>query len=410
MKPFHDTSEIVIAPELIHQVIGQEDALEIIKIAARQRRFILLIGDPGTGKSMLGQALAQNLTPLPPQATLLFHNKTDPTHPISKTIPADEVEATLKKQSKIVKDLNRVNTLIYVSVLVLIAVASAVFAWTQSQPSLLFWGVFLLIAVVLLRKKVFPDNHAFQPKLLFPVDADPLPFVDATGFHEGGLLGDVRHDPYQSGGQETPPHLLIEAGAIHRAHHGVLYIDEVSTLSIESQLSLLTAIQNKEFPITGRSPGSSGTMVQTKPVPCDFTLVIAGHKEDLAQLHPALRSRMQGYGYEIYMNSEMPDSPEHRENLIRFVAQEVEKDGKIPHFIHDAVEAIIQAAIELSGETGKITCRFRELGGLIRAAGDQAIMHQHQWVMEEDVKTARQLHASLEEKMKNSHSKMGPSG
>ncbi len=410
MKPFHDTSEIPIASELIHQVVGQEDAVEIIKIAAHQRRFVLLIGDPGTGKSMLGQALAQNLPPLSPQATLLFHNKTDPTHPISKTIPAEEVAVTLKKQSGLAKDFNRVNTLIYMSVLILIAVASVVFTWTQSQPSLLFWGIFLLIAVVLLRKKVFPDNHDFQPKLLFPIHDNHLPFVDATGFHEGGLLGDVRHDPYQSGGQETPPHLLIEAGAIHRANHGVLYIDEVSTLSIESQLSLLTAIQNKEFPITGRSPGSSGTMVQTKPVPCDFTLVIAGHKEDLEQLHPALRSRMQGYGYEIYMNSEMPDSSEHRENLVRFIAQEVEKDGKIPHFTHDAVEAIIQAAIALSGEIGKMTCRFRELGGLIRAAGDQAIMRQHPQVTEADVKIAQKLHASLEEKMKNVHSKIGPSG
>lgn len=400
MKPFNDTSEIATTSELLGQVIGQEEAVAIIKIAARQRRFVLLIGDPGTGKSMLGQALAENLPSLSPQATLLLHNKTDPTRPASKTVPAEEVEKTLKHHAKLLKDLNRVNSLIYISILALVALAAVVFAWSQSQPSLLFWGGLLCIAVVVLRKRVFPDFQTSQPKLLFPVHAEQLPFVDATGFREGGLLGDVRHDPYQSGGQETPPHLLIEAGAIHRAHHGVLYIDEVSTLSIESQLSLLTAIQNKEMPITGRSPGSSGTMVQSTPIPCDFTLVIAGHKQDLEALHPALRSRMQGYGYEIYMNSDMEDNPGHRESLAQFIAQEVKKDGKIPHFTYEAVQAIIQAALMLSGKPRRLTCRFRELGGLVRAAGDQATMRQHPWVTEADVQIAQQFHAALEEKMK----------
>lgn len=402
MKPFKNTSEIPTTSDLMGQVIGQEEALTIVKIAARQRRFVLLIGEPGTGKSMLGQALAQNLSPLCPQATLLLHNKTDPTHPTCQTIPAEDVEKTLKHHARLLKDLNRVNALVYASILTLIALASGVFAWIQSQPSVLFWGGLLFVAVVVLRKKVFPDFQTSKPKLLFPVLPGHLPFVDATGFREGGLLGDVRHDPYQSGGQETPPHLLIEAGAIHRAHHGVLYIDEVSTLSIESQLSLLTAIQNKEMPITGRSPGSSGTMVQSEPIPCDFTLVIAGHQQDLEELHPALRSRMQGYGYEIYMNRDMADTPTHRQHIAQFIAQEVNKDGKIPHFMFEAVQAVVQAALGISEKPGRLTCRFRELGGLVRAAGDQAVLHNHPWVTAADVQAAQKLHAPIETKIKRS--------
>ena len=71
-------------------------------------------------------------------------------------------------------------------------------------------------------------------------------------------MGDVRHDPFQSGGLETPAHDRVEAGAIHKAHRGVLYIDEINLLRMESQQALLTAIQEGEFSISGQSERSAG--------------------------------------------------------------------------------------------------------------------------------------------------------
>ena len=108
-------------------------------------------------------------------------------------------------------------------------------------------------------------------------DKDHAPYIDATGAHAGALLGDVRHDPFQSGGLETPAHDRVEAGDIHKAHKGVLFIDEINTLRLESQQSLLTALQEKEYPITGQSERSSGALVKTEPVPCDFIMVSAGN-------------------------------------------------------------------------------------------------------------------------------------
>ena len=66
-------------------------------------------------------------------------------------------------------------------------------------------------------------------------------------------------------------------------------------------------------------------MVKTEPVPCDFILVSAGNLDALRGMHPALRSRIRGYGYEVYLNSTMDDNQENRKKLIRFVAQEVKK-------------------------------------------------------------------------------------
>lgn len=71
--------------------------------------------------------------------------------------------------------------------------------------------------------------------------------MDGTGSHAGALLGDVRHDPYQSGGLGTPAHERVEAGMIHKANKGVLYIDEIGTMSMKTQQELLSANARKNI-------------------------------------------------------------------------------------------------------------------------------------------------------------------
>jgi ATP-dependent Lon protease len=238
------------------------------------------------------------------------------------------------------------------------------------------------------------------PKLLVSHEKNDVPpFIDATAAHSGALLGDVRHDPFQSAGLETPPHQLVEAGAIHRAHKGVLYIDEINTLSLPSQQHLLTAIQEKKFQITGQSERSFGAMVKTEPAPCDFILVSAGNLDALNGMHPALRSRIRGYGYECYLLSVMDDTQENREKLIRFVAQEVKKDGKIGHFDKAAVAEVIHEAQRRAGRKGKLSLRLRELGGLIRVAGDIAYERGDKIITQNHVIEAKHIARSLEQQV-----------
>ena len=175
-----------------------------------------------------------------------------------------------------------------------------------------------------------------------------------------------------SGGLGTPPHERIIPGMVHRANGGVLFLDEISLLSPKSQQELLTILQEKKYPITGQSEHSSGAMTRTQPVPSDFVLVAAGNEETIAKMHPALRSRIRGYGYEIHINHDMDDTSENQMKIAQFIAQEVVKDKKIPHFSIFAVEEIINEAKRRAGTSGKLTLHLRELGGLVRAAGDLA--------------------------------------
>ncbi|MFW5937527.1 MAG: ATP-dependent protease LonB, partial [Halanaeroarchaeum sp.] len=174
-------------------------------------------------------------------------------------------------------------------------------------------------------------------------------------------------------------------------------VDEINTLDIRSQQKLMTAIQEGEFAITGQSERSSGAMVQTEPVPCDFIMVAAGNMDAMENMHPALRDRVKGYGYEVYMEDTIDDTPEMRRKYARFVAQEAEKDGRVPHFHPDAVREIILEAKRRSGRKDHLTLKLRDLGGLVRVSGDIAKSEDEEFVRREHVLEAKKRSRSIEQ-------------
>ncbi|MBI0583526.1 MAG: ATP-dependent protease LonB [Methanomassiliicoccus sp.] len=399
---FQTTADIKIPDKLADQVIGQDAAVEVIKKAAEQKRHVMLIGEPGTGKSMLAKSMTEYLPKGELQDVIAYHNAEDPNEPKIRVVPAGkgrEIVTAQKKEAMIKKQQK--GTMITFIIIMVMLVTVALFFTVSPDPSIILIGI-IVVAILFFATRYSgnrQENYMVPKLLVTHEDGDQPPFIDATGAHAGALLGDVKHDPFQSGGLETPAHERLEVGAIHKASKGVLFLDEINMLRIESQQSLLTALQEGKFSITGQSERSSGAMVKSESVPCDFVLVCAGNMDAIQGMHPALRSRIRGYGYEVFMRSTMPDTTENRVKLVRFVAQEVSKDKKIPHFDRKAVGEILKEAQRRGGRHGRLTLRLRELGGLVRVAGDIARERQRPLVTQEMVVEAKRIARSLEQQI-----------
>ncbi len=434
MKKFKTTEEIYVPEKIIDQVIGQEKAVEIIKKAAKQKRNVLLIGAPGTGKSLLAQGMSELMDITEMEDILAFPNPVMENEPIIKTVKTypdifyllsnptylkyyskKELEFTkikdYSKRAKLLKNglgrrivshkeinKNEFSSTNLILFALIIGLGITFLPINESIKwfllTLILGGSFLFLLSSMLGNK--RTAHVMAKLIVDNSNRVKAPFVDATGARAGALLGDVKHDPLQSGGLGTPPHLRVEAGAIHKANKGILFIDEIANLEMKWQQEILTAMQEKRYPITGQSDLSSGALVKTKPAPADFVLVAAGNFEDLKHIHPALRSRIRGAGYEVHMEEDMEDNEENRKKLIQFIAQEIKKDGKIPHFDYEACMEIIKEAKRMSGRKGRLTLKLRELGGLIRAAGDIALAKNRKLVKKEDIIKAKNYFKPVE--------------
>jgi len=393
IRSYNNSGEIDVPDKIIDQIIGQKEAVETVKKAAKQRRNVLLIGEPGIGKSMLAKGMAELLPAEELQDVLVYPNIEDNHNPLIGAMPAGEAKKVVTNYKVKAKGSEERKNMLMMVVIAFILIVG--FYLQQFLAAVIAAGI-----VFLALQQMKPKSSVMVPKLLINNDNHKTaPFIDATGAHAGALLGDVRHDPYQSGGLGTPAHERVEAGMIHKANKGVLYVDEIGTMKMKTQQELLTAMQEKKYSITGQSETSSGAMVRTQEVPCDFVLVASGNIQILEGMHIALRSRIRGYGYEVYMKDSMPDTPENRDKLIQFVAQEVKKDGRIPHFSKEAVGEIIREAQRRAGKKDSLTLKLRDLGGLVRAAGDIAKGERAELVTLEHVISAKKLARTLEQQM-----------
>ena len=474
---FKDTKGFPVHDNLIDWVIGQDQALDecflcldewVHKLKCLERTkwyedwsnlddnkpsaktvispgpYLLLLGDPGTGKSLIGRALAEKLTQIYGEKgirlfdVLCWKNQALPSQPKTSIHETGEGKKILKKEQ--LKELKRkfiskvgLKTLqIFLIVMGLFLLGLGFYfmcqawqTWNENpmffgEPlqdyynnnfmdyligkfvglvpvtiipggSLVFFGVFIWwfskLGGLGNLKGIAGTQQSDVPKLVVDNSSGHAPFVDATGHRSAQLFGSIAWDPYQTGGLGTPEHQRVTAGDVHRASFGILYIDEVKNLNQEEAVTLLTVLEDGQLPITMRDRwhggGTAAMAVSTEPVPAITFLVGAGNFDSINRIHPALMDRIYGYGKVVRMNNDMPNTLENRRRYVQFIAQEVERFNVIP-FNREACEEIVEEGRRRSNKKDALTTRFRPLISIIKTAATLA--------MNEDCKLVERRH------------------
>jgi lon-related putative ATP-dependent protease len=395
--------------------------------------YLLLLGDPGTGKSLIGRALAEKLTQTYKENGIIlsdvfcWKNSALPSQPRVSIHKAGEGKKVLQKEQ--LKEFKRkFLTKVGFKALQIFLIAIGLFlislgfyflyqAWQTwdanelfvGEPlqdfyghnfidylvskfvglvpltfipggSLIFFGVFMWwfsrLGGMGNLKGIGGAQQTDVPKLIVDNSSGHAPFIDATGHRSPQLFGSIAWDPFQTGGLGTPEHQRVSAGDVHNASLGILYIDEIKNLDPEEAVTLLTVLEDGQLPITirGRWHGgdTAAMAVSTEPAPAITFLVGAGNFDSIGQIHPALMDRIYGYGKVVRMNNDMPNTVENRRKYVQFIAQEVKRFNFVP-FSREACQEIVEEGRRRSNKKDALTTRFRPLISIIKTASTLAM-------------------------------------
>lgn len=363
---FDDTSMISVPEDPIERVIFQDRAKRAIRKIAQNKGHILMVGKPGTGKSILSEMFKEVLDRSlgdyirPKESIVAFPGK-DRNHiriayerpeiidDIIAEMNSDIEKArnsveqfSLEDQIKSVKRVKRA--------FLLLAGVSGI-AGVFFPPAFIATGLLGIGAIFMFMQE---NNHKAQEKIqqesndikqnsvkhlydevpvvLYDPNRDKDLMARISEPNSRNMKGGFRHDPYQSGNLHTPPHKRAYLGAHAKAP--IIYIDEIKTLIKVGYMSdLLEVMQNKKFILEGGHNSGSGSADRSEDyVKADNVIVACCNHDTLGYLQEegegAFLSRIEDRGEIIQMESAVPESPENIRQVTQYIKQEIDNLGR----------------------------------------------------------------------------------
>ena len=358
---FTDTSQISLPEDPIEKVIFQDKAKAAIRKIAQNKGHILMVGRPGTGKSMLANMFNDVLDKslgdyLRPKEAIVAYPGKDRNHILfayedPETIDGllSDMNSDMESAKNSMEEFNlsdQIRSVGRAKKWLLWATGISAGAGLFFPPALIATGLAGIGSIFMYMQE---NNHKAQEKIQRDISGgkqaslkhlyDMIPEVLYDPRTDTGLMarisepnarnmkGGFRHDPYQSGNLHTPTHKRAYLGAHAKAP--IIYIDELKTLvKIGYMSDLLEIMQNKRYILEGgRDTGSGAADKSENNLKADNILIACCNHDTLEYLQTegdgSFLSRIEDKGEIIQMESAVPETDETIRQVAQYIKQEV---------------------------------------------------------------------------------------
>lgn len=358
---FEDTSRISVPEDPIEKVIFQDKAKESIRKIAQNKGHILMVGRPGTGKSMLANMFNEVLDKslgdyLRPKESIVAYPGKDKNHIRVAYETPDKIDNLLTKINEAIESAknnteqfnlsDQIKSVVKVKKGLLWATCISAVVGLFFSPAFIFTGLAGIGAIFMFMQE---NNHKAQekiqresyrgkensvkhlydmlPEVLYDPGKDKELMARISEPDSRNMKGGFRHDPYQSGHLHTPAHKRAYLGA--HAKSPLIYIDELKTLIKVGYMSdLLEIMQNKEFILEGGKNTGSGAADRSENRLRAENIIIACCNHDTLEYlqregNAAFLSRIEDKGEIIRMDSAVPENQRNIRQVAQYIKQEI---------------------------------------------------------------------------------------
>lgn len=367
---FESTAEIQQPEDPINRVIFQEKAKKAIRKIAYQRGHVLMVGKPGTGKSMLANMLQDLLAAsygddLRPTESILAYPGKDKNHIRIAYEASEHVDALINGlKAEIDQAARSAEGFSLEGPIRSVRKVRQLLLWSTGgliAGGFFFTPLFAVAAITAIgsifvflqennhraQEKIQNQNmagsapnlkylHDLIPEVIFDPRKETRLMARVSEPNARNMKGGFRHDPYQSGNLHTPAHQRAYLGA--HATAPIIFIDELKTLIKRGYMSeFLEVMQNKRYILEGgKSMGSGASDRSENDLRADNIIVACCNHDTIQYLQEegegAFLSRIEDKGEIITMESSVPETEIAVGQVVCYVKQEVENlDEEIEH-------------------------------------------------------------------------------